>query len=260
MKIGFIGAGNMGSALADAASKGGNTVLIYDKDLEKARNVAKTLGASFSELDPLCSTCEVIFLGVKPNVLPTVSEEIYSKLSKSTLLVSMAAGVNLERLGELFPAMPIIRIMPNTPCAIGEGMIVWCKNGLVESDIAKDTLEAMRSAGHFLMIDEDKIDAATAVSGCGPAFVYMFIDGLIKGGITAGLSSDEARMLAASTAVGAAKMILQKSDTPEALRIAVCSPGGSTIEGVKSLLADNFEGVVADAVAASHKRTQELGK
>ena len=260
MKIGFIGAGNMGSALARAAVRGENEVYIYDKDTEKAIGVAKTLGADFSELDALCNTCEVVFLGVKPNILPIVSEELSGKLNASTVLVSMAAGVTLARLGELFPSMPIIRIMPNTPCAVSEGMTVWCKNELVTDDFAEGLLEAMCEAGNFLKIDEGKIDAATAVSGCGPAFVYMFIDGLIKGGISAGLSPKEARTLAASTVIGAGEMILERTETPEQLRIAVCSPGGSTIEGVKSLFSEDFEGVVARAVEASYRRTQELGK
>lgn len=260
MKIGFIGSGNMGSALADAAVKGGNSVFVYDKDTDKARCVAKRLGASFSELDELCTASDVIFLGVKPNILPIVSEELSGKLTRRTVLVSMAAGVSLERLGELFPDMPIIRIMPNTPAAVSAGMIVWCKNALITDEAAEGIVGAMSAAGDFLKIDEDKIDAATAVSGCGPAFVYMFIDGLIKGGVKAGLSEDEARTLAARTVMGAGKMVLEKDDTPEALRIAVCSPGGSTIEGVKSLFDDDFEEIVGRAVAASYKRTQELGK
>lgn len=260
MKIGFIGSGNMGSALASAAVKGENKVFIYDKDCEKATCVAQRLGANYSGLDALCDACEVIFLGVKPNILPIVSEEIADKLKRGTILVSMAAGITISRLGELFPAMPVIRIMPNTPAAVNSGMIVWCKNGLVTDEDADAVIGAMSHAGDFLKIDEEKIDAATAVSGCGPAFVYMFIDGLIKGGIEAGLSPEEARTLAARTAIGAGEMILGKTETPEELRIAVCSPGGSTIEGVKSLLADDFETVVAKAVAASYRRTQELGK
>ena len=260
MKIGFIGAGNMGSALADAAAKGENAVFIYDKDTEKAKGVAERLSASYSDLDELCKICEVIFLGVKPNILPIVSEELAGKLNTKTVLVSMAAGITLSRLGELFPEMPVIRIMPNTPAAVSAGMIVWCKNDRVTDKEAEAVVNSMKNAGDFLKIDEEKIDAATAVSGCGPAFVYMFIDGLIKGGIAAGLSPDEARTLAARTVIGAGEMILGKTETPEALRIAVCSPGGSTIEGVKSLFADDFEAVVARAVGASYKRTQELGK
>jgi len=259
MKIGFIGAGNMGSALARAAAKGENEVLIYDKDIEKAAAVARELGAMSAELDSVCE-CEVVFLGVKPNILASVAEEISGKLNSRPTLVSMAAGVTLDKLGILFPEMPIIRIMPNTPCAVGCGMVVWCKNALADEEVANKLFDAMTDAGEFLKIDEEKIDAATAVSGCGPAFVYMFIDGLIKGGIAAGLSENEARMLAARTAIGAGEMIIERPESPEALRIAVCSPGGSTIEGVKSLFADDFEASVQRAVAASYRRTQELGK
>ena len=114
MKIGFIGAGNMGSALADAATKGENKVFIYDKDTDKAKGVAERLSASYSELDALCEACEVIFLGVKPNILPTVSEELIGKLKADTILVSMAAGITLEKLGKLFPGMPVISTISDT--------------------------------------------------------------------------------------------------------------------------------------------------
>ena len=260
MKIGFIGAGNMGSALARAAVRGENEVQIYDKDTEKAATVAKRLFADCVNLDTVCESSDAIFLGVKPNILPAVSKEIRGKINPKTVLVSMAAGVTLEKLGKLFPDMPIIRIMPNTPCAVGHGMVVWCKNSLVSDEFAEELIEAMCEAGNFLKIDEEKIDAATAVSGCGPAFVYMFIDGVIKGGIAAGLSPKEARMLAANTVIGAGEMILESTETPEALRIAVCSPGGSTIEGVHALEQNGFRGAAMEAVIKAYEKTKQLGR
>ena len=259
MKIGFIGAGNMGSALAKAARKGENEVLLYDTSREKAEAVAAEISARAAERDEVCNS-DVIFLAVKPNILPIVSEELKGKIKAGAVLISVAAGVTLMRLEELFPSYPIIRIMPNTPAAVGCGMIVWCKNAHLSDEDAEKTIGAMSEAGNFLKIDEEKIDAATAVSGCGPAFVYMFIDALIKGGVEAGLSPTAARELASRTVIGAGKMVEESDCTPEALRIAVCSPGGSTIEGVKSLMANDFEKTVMGAVESSFRRTKELGK
>ncbi len=259
MKIGFIGAGNMGSALARAAASE-NEVFLYDKDTEKALAVARRIGGSYADGADIANRCDYIFLAVKPNVIPAVAEELSGKINSGAVVVSMAAGITIAALEAQFPSLPIIRIMPNTPAAVGMGMILWCANSRVSDTMAQGFLEAMYDAGDFLKIDEEKIDAGTAVSGCGPAFVYMFIDAMIKGGIDAGLSPREARTLATRTVAGAAEMVERTESTPEELRIAVCSPGGSTIEGVKSLMADNFEDTVSAAVSASFKRTQELGK
>ena len=261
MRIGFIGAGNMGSALARAASRCKSCeVYIYDKDTDKARTVAKELSAEYKCATEIASECDYIFLGVKPNIIPTAIDEIKDSLNTDAVIVSMAAGVKIADIQAALPTSPIIRIMPNTPCAVGMGMILWCKNERVSDSAADGFLSAMDAAGKLLSLDESLIDAGTAVSGCGPAFVYMFIDAMARGGAEAGLAYEDALTLAASTAMGAAKMIETSGKSPEDLRIAVCSPGGSTIEGVKSLFADELESKVKAAIAASYKRTKELGK
>jgi pyrroline-5-carboxylate reductase len=262
MKVGFIGCGNMGGALARAISKVLTTELyIYDYNEQKAEDFSKEINAQKSDSITIAKECDYIFLGVKPGVLPSVLEGIKNAVSENTcgVLVSMAAGVKLERL-EAIINYPIIRIMPNTPVAVSAGMISFCKNGMVTDEQTAAFTEIMSECGRLIPLDERLIDAATAVAGCGPAFVYMFIDALMEGGIDAGLSYEASRTLAAHTLIGAAEMILQKSEDPETLRIAVCSPGGSTIEGVKSLLNDNFKQTVTNAVGASYRRTQELGK
>ncbi len=262
MKVGFIGCGNMGSALARVSAKcPDTTVYLYDRDTARADALASLIGGISCEADIVAKESDMLFLAVKPNILPIVSEELSGKINKNATLVSMAAGVTLDRLSELFPDMPIIRIMPNTPSEVGAGMILWCNNELASADMRESFVTLMKGGATTLMLDEDKIDAGTAVSGCGPAFVFMFIDALIKGGVEAGLSYEVARILATKTVEGSARLLYAKEDkSAEELRIAVCSPGGSTIEGVKSLMADDFEKIVADAVSASFRRTQELGK
>ena len=261
MKIGFIGCGNMGSAIARACARDKSSkVYLYDTGAERAKAVAAEIGAVASDLNSVCE-CDVIFLAVKPNIIPVVATETAGLIKNGSTLVSMAAGVTLSRIGELFGDVGVIRIMPNTPAAIGEGMVLWCKNDAVDEDRANAVCTLLANCGRIYRLDESLIDAGTAVSGCGPAFVYMFIDAMINGGVNAGLSREAARELAAQTVLGAAAMVQLAKDTePDALREAVCSPGGSTIEGVKMLKARDFYSIVEDAVAASYKRTQELGK
>lgn len=262
MKIGFIGAGNMGSALVRAAVEcPAVKVYIYDKDEAKARAVADSLHATaVAAPREIASECDFVFLAVKPNIIPEAISELGGSLRPEAVLVSMAAGVQIRDIEAKLPDTPIIRIMPNTPCAVSAGMVLWCANRRLTEERECAFLFAMGASGRFAKIDEADIDAGTAVSGCGPAFVYMFIDALARGGAEAGLDPARSLELACQTVAGAAKMAAESGRTPEELRIAVCSPGGSTIEGVKALMGADFDKVVRSAVAASYKRTCELGK
>ncbi|MBO5908560.1 MAG: pyrroline-5-carboxylate reductase, partial [Clostridia bacterium] len=177
------------------------------------------------------------------------------------VLVSMAAGVKISTICEnLGFNAPVIRIMPNTPAEVSKGMILYTYNKQVTDADIKNFLAAFKSAGELDEIPEALIDAASAVSGCGPAFAYMFIEALSEGGIKCGLEHQKALKYAAATVEGAAKMVLETNQHPAKLKDAVCSPAGSTIEGVKTLEAGNLKGLTIDAVSASFKRTIELGK
>ena len=263
IKIGFIGAGNMGGALCLAASKTDCTLYVFDPDTAKAQALCDKTGATLADRDALCATCDLIYLGVKPQMLAAVAAELAPALSSRTTpycLVSMCAGVTLARLGELFPDAAAIRIMPNTPVAVGAGMIQYCYNQNVTEQQVGAFLYAMQHAGKIDLLDESLFDAATAVSGCGPAFAYMFADALAKGGADCGLSYEQAATYASQMLLGAALMLQSDPRTPEELRIAVCSPDGSTIEGVKVLQQNGLEKTVADAVKASFERNKQLGK
>ena len=262
--IGFIGAGNMGGALAAAACNAGyaKSVFLYDKDTAKAAVLAEKLACSAVSLDCVL-TCDMVFLGVKPQFLFDLAGEVAPILSAkqtSPLLVSMAAGVQLCRLQELFGNLPIIRIMPNMPVAAGAGMIVYCHNDKVNDEMLSTFLDAMREAGKLDATPEALFDAATAVSGCGPAFVDLFIEALADGGVKCGLPRDKALIYAEQTVLGAAKYALESGIHPAALKDAVCSPGGSTIEGVRALEAGGFRSLAIEAVAASYEKTKALGK
>ncbi len=260
MKIGFIGCGNMGGALASAAL---GDILLFDKNAQAAQKLAKLLGGkALDSAEAVAREADLLFLGVKPNVVPSVIEEIRASLDgEKCVLVSMAAGVSTASIdGFLAKKVPVIRIMPNTPAAIGEGMILVTGNDAVTEDMFSAFSEAMKNAGTISRIDERLIDAASAVSGCGPAFVYMFIEALADAGVKCGLPRDKALLFAEVTVKGAAALALQTKQNPAALKDAVCSPGGSTIEGVMSLEKGAFRGTVMNAVTASYEKTLKLGK
>jgi len=260
--IGFIGAGNMGSALARAAVKSGAKVYIYDKDTEKAKALCEEICASFKENTAIAAECDYIFLAVKPNIIPIAMNEIEEKIkdNKNAVIVSMAAGVAIEKIAPSDRGYPIIRIMPNTPANVGEGLILWCKNAFVSDEALDGFIEVMTPAGTLLEIEEPKIDAASAISGCGPAFAYMFLEALADGGVECGLPRETAQRLAAQTLLGAAKMVLESGKHPGELKDAVCSPGGSTIAGVAALEKGAFRAAAASAVRASYEKTLKLGK
>jgi pyrroline-5-carboxylate reductase len=264
-KIGFIGGGNMGGALASAAVKvvGTENVLVVDRDAETTAACAARIGATAGCYACIAATCRVIFLAVKPNLVETAAATLVPLLDTRTdaLIVSMAAGVKLEKLTSLFGEQAhIIRIMPNTPAQVGKGMIVYaCSDQVTDEDKAAFA-EAMREAGGLDAIDETKIDAATAVMGCGPAYVYQFIEALADGGVACGLTRAQAQLYAAQTLLGAAEMVLSTGKHPGELKDAVCSPGGSTIVGVHALEAGGLRGTVMDAVIAAYEKTKNLGK
>jgi pyrroline-5-carboxylate reductase len=260
IKIGFIGCGNMGGALAAAAAKYKDAeIRLFDKDEDKAKALAERIGGIVCDIDGVCA-CELVFLGVKPNIIPIVADEIAKKVAASgATVISMAAGVSLAKLAVMLGDLPIIRIMPNTPAEVGYGMILYTANEKGAGTVPL-FLESMAAAGKFDAIDEHLIDAASAISGCGPAFVYMFIEALADGGVMSGLPRDKAMLYAAETLIGAAEVVKQTGRHPGALKDAVCSPGGSTIEGVKALEDGKMRGTVSGAVVASYEKTLKLGK
>ncbi len=265
-KIGFIGTGNMGGALARAAGKSGHELYLSDFLKEKAEALAKEIGenARAAENTEIVSECDMIFLGVKPQILPALAAEIGGALAarqKHVCLVSMAAGISTARLGELFgDKLPVIRIMPNTPAAVGAGMILVCENEFAGEGDKKLLGAVLSFAGKLDNIEERLIDAASAVSGCGPAFVCLFIEALADGGVRCGLPRDKAIRYAIETARGTAALLAESGKHTGTVKDEVCSPAGSTIEGVAALEDGGFRGLTIEAVTAAYERTLSLGK
>ncbi len=265
-KLGFIGAGNMGSALLAAAAKGvsPNEIAVCDHVTEKAKSVANTYGAVATNICDIAKNAKFIFLGVKPQVMKDMLGEIKEVLKARAdrfILVSMAAGLKANQIAEFCEIdCPVIRIMPNTPVLVGEGMVLYCANSNVTLNETEEFLNIMENGGKFQELDEALFDAGCAVSGCGPAFVYMFIKALTEGGESCGLNSEAAKKLACQTVIGAAKMVLNSEKSPNTLKDEVCSPGGCTIEGVKSLEKDSFEKAVNGAVVAAYEKSKKMGE
>lgn len=268
--IAFLGTGNMGSAIISAACRSidPGEVVIADRDFEKAVDLAQRLGCTaVRDNDEAVRSAKYVMLCVKPQVLPgvlsSISPLLVSSLDEDTpkVLVSIAAGVSIASLRDIVksPLLPIIRIMPNIPALVGQGLMLLAHDETVSREDIQAVEGIIKACGEVRLIPENLMDQATVLSSCAPAYAYMFIEALSDAGISMGLSAEQSRLYAAKALMGAAAMVLDTGSHPAALREMVCSPGGSTIAGVLSLEADGFRGSVIKAAAASYKRTAELG-
>lgn len=261
MKYGFIGCGNMGGAIAKALSKSTCDIMLSDRS-GRAKLLAEELSCVYGSPQAVAQDCERIFLAVKPQMMADVLAPLQTVLQeRKPLIISMAAGLTLKKIENMVGTpLPMIRIMPNTPVAVGCGMTQYCYNDLVEKQMLDSFLADMHHCGVLDQLDEKLIDGASALSGCGPAYMYMFIEALADGAVACGVPREKAIEYAAATMIGSAEMVLQTGQHPGALKDAVCSPGGSTIAGLKALEEHGFRGAVMDCISAACKRSQELGK
>lgn len=260
MKYGFIGCGNMGGPIAEALSQATRDILLTDRS-GKAKAIAGRLDCVYGT-GMEAAACDRVFLAVKPQTMEQALMPLRPILKeRKPLLITMAAGLPISRIQALAGTdLPVIRIMPNTPVAVGKGVILYCCNDLVKPEILEDFLTDLRCAGRLEPLEEGLMDAAGVLSGCGPAYVYMFAEALADGAVACGIPRDKALAYAAATIAGAGEMLLTTGQHPEVLKDAVCSPGGSTIAGVKALEAHGFRGAVMDCVEAAYRRNRELGK
>ena len=253
--IGFIGTGNMGGAVARVIAKEG--MLFSNRTPEKAAKIAKELNGALSTNVEIAKKCDLIFLAVKPKIVKVVLDEIKPYLDERKdkfTLVTMAAGVSIDEIQKMAGDYPVIRMMPNTPITTGSGVVQYC----VKDADSKMFEELMKDAGLVDEIEEGLMDAASAVSGCGPAFCYMFIEALADGGVACGLPRKKALQYAAKMVEGAGKLVLESGEHPGKLKDDVCSPGGTTIQGVRALEKGGFRSAAMEAVIADYEKT--IGK
>ena len=263
--FGFIGCGNMGGALATAVSRavGGGRVLLANRTPDKAARLAEALGAQACDNLRAARESDFLFLGVKPFMMADMLSGIREALlerARPCVLVSMAAGLSIAKIRRLAGVhWPVIRVMPNLPVAVGKGVMLYATDGVDEGTIATFRT-AMAGVGLLSAAPESQIDAGSVVAGCGPAFAAMLVEGLADGGVACGLPRAQAQSMAAQMLLGTAAMLLENGIHPGALKDAVCSPGGSTIQGVRALEEAGFRSSAMEAVIAAYEKTLELGR
>ncbi len=264
-RITFIGGGNMAEALVRGLVSSGHDprwISVTDPIAARRRTMARRyrVVTSASNVDAAAGA-SVVVLAVKPQTMDAVLEELGPALDRSVLVVSIAAGVRIARLERAFcERVRVVRVMPNTPCLVGRGASVLCPGSRARAADVRRVRSLLATVGKaYVVEDERMMDAVTGLSGSGPAYVYLFAEALIRGGVRAGLPADLARDLAYETIAGAAAMMIETGREPAELRKAVSSPGGTTLAGLARLDKGGFVRVVGEAVAAATRRSRELG-
>ena len=265
-RIGFIGAGQMATALGQGLVKaelvGGQRLLAADVDAAAAARFAQTTGGAVAETNrELVRRCDVVFLAVKPQQMAAVLAEIRPAATPERLVISIAAGISIARLDDaLGGRVRLVRVMPNTPCLIGRGACGFCLGPTATSADAELVERLLSAVGIAFHVEERLIDAVTGLSGSGPAFVYTIIEALSDGGVRMGLPRKIATLLAAQTVSGAAEMVLATGAHPGVLKDRVTSPGGTTIAGIQALEQGGLRAALMAAVGAAARRSIELGQ
>lgn len=261
---GFIGSGNMASAIIRGMIRSGveaGSIGVYDIDENKTKALSEDLGIrAFSSAVELISECGTVVLAVKPNVFPILLPDVRDALEKNDpLIVSIAAGKTIEYITSLLGYCPkLVRIMPNINAKVCEAISAYCGNERVSETELKEVEAFCGYFGKGTQIKEDLFPIYSAIAGCSPAYAYMFIDSMARAAVKNGMPKKQALEISAQAVLGSAKMILESDAHPWQLVDEVCSPGGTTIEGVASLQNDGFESAVIKAVEASYNKDKRI--
>lgn len=263
MRLGFIGAGNMAQAMIGGVLKSG---LLKKEEIIASAKTQETLDKAVKEFG-ICTTLDnrevaksdFVFLAVKPIYCAKVIAEIQDIITKEQIIVSVAAGKNMEWLEEAFGGRKkIIRTMPNTPALVGEGITAVCPNGQVTEEELEAVCEILESFGKAEVIPESLMDAVIAVSGSSPAYVFMFIEAMADAAVAEGMPRAQAYRFAAQSVLGSAKMVLETGKHPGELKDMVCSPAGTTIEAVRVLEQEGFRAAVMDCIEACAEKSRGM--
>ena len=265
-KIAFLGGGNMAEALIKGILSSGvampEQLIVNDVSADRLEHLRETYGVAIEKsTKEAASWADILLLCVKPQVIDVVLAKIAPIADRSRLVVSIAAGVTIDRIEKMLSAGPrVVRVMPNTPALVLAGAAgVAAGSKTTESDVAL-VQQIFGAVGRSVVVEEKLLDAVTGLSGSGPAYVFMIIDALSDAGVKAGLPRPLALELAAQTVYGAAKMVLATGEHPGKLRDMVTSPGGTTIEGLHALEKGRLRATLMNAVEAATARSKELGK
>lgn len=263
--VGFIGGGAMAEAIISGAISSGvlSPSNVFVSDLKKDRvafmKERYKVNAS-TDAKSFLSKVDMLIIAVKPQVAYDAMVDVSSLISPKTVVASIVAGFALGKIEKIFSDNPVIRVMPNTPLAVGAGMSAYSLGNRAEASLAQPLVEILSACGKVVEVGEKEMDAVTGLSGSAPAFVFLLIDALSDGGVAAGLSRKTAVTLAAQTMLGAAKMVLDTGRHPCDLRDQVTSPAGTTIAGIRAMEKSGVRGAMIDAVLAAAERSKELGK
>ena len=262
-RIAFLGAGRMASAMVNGILKenlySANEIICADADDGTGSRLSEATGIAYSRnLEELLQNADTVVLAFKPQQLSDIGPR-HAELATGRLIISILAGMPLPRLQHRFPkARNVVRSMPNTPGQIGAGITCYSTARELEGEDARSVESILGSLGVVLRVDETELDAVTALSGSGPAYLFEFVAALRDGGISAGLSTDMAYRLALETTLGASRLLAGSGERPETLRDWVSSPGGTTLAGLKVMEESDFRGILRKTVLAARDRSLEL--
>lgn len=264
MKMGFIGAGNMGGAIIGGIVTGGiasaSDIIAADASESNRLLAGEKYGVNTTDDNREAAKADIVFLCVKPNVIYTVIDEIAEHIQPGTIVVSIAAGQSLDRLADAFgiDEIKLVRVMPNTPALVGEGMAAVVPNDNVTEEESAYILKIFSSLGRAEIVGEYLMDAVTAVSGSSPAYVFMFIEAMADAAVQGGMPRQQAYTFAAQSVMGSAKMVLDTGKHPGELKDMVCSPAGTTIEAVDVLEQEGMRSAVIKAMKACIEKSKSM--
>ncbi len=262
-KIGFIGMGNMGSAIlkgiVEEHKEMKEQICFCRNDKVKASKVAEEFGVSFLKSNAeVVEKSKYIILAIKPQMFEKIIEEINPKLTEDKIIISLAPSYNIEQLKDLLSAGKVVRVMPNTPYMVSEGMSGVCFEDELDAEEIKTIEIIFGSAGKMQVVDEKLMNAVVCASGSSPAYVFMFIEALADSVVKCGMPRAKAYEFVAQTVLGSAKMVLETGIHPGQLKDMVCSPGGTTIAGVDALEKNNFRGAIFEATEACFNKCSNI--
>lgn len=259
--IGFIGVGNMAGAIINGMLGNG----VDCKDIY-IHNTTKTKMIPYEKKGiNICSSngevvekSKYVFIAVKPNVYPLILEEIKDKLSEKHIIVTMASGFSIENVKEIIGGVKVCRTMPNTPALVGAGYTAVCFDNLISDDEKEELIKLIRSFGEAEVISESYLNAYSAVSGSGPAFAFMMMEAMADAAVLLGVPRKEAYKAVELTLLGSAKLAVESGKHPGELKDMVCSPGGTTIEGVRTLEEKGFRSAMIESILNTYKKNLNL--